>query len=181
MCRSLAQGNAVGAALAGEPQRLAPGRMEATCCLSHCKSGCVALLRRHQQRMSSAWARWQVSLLGRLRLGGPGGGSLGASGAVYACFAASAVLHPDRKAAFIFLPNVSPACCSLDGCAHVGPCAEALPGAAVGSQVGLQLAAWMRGQLALPPVLQPWLCCVWKTSLAAWVLHLCASRRCRSP
>lgn len=95
--------------------------------LSHCKKGCVHLVRRHQQRMPRAWAQSQVSLLGRLRLGGPGGGSLGASGAVYACFAASAVLYPDRKAAFIFLPNVSPACCLLCVCAHFVPCVAALP------------------------------------------------------
>ena len=53
--------------------------------------------------------RWQASLLGRLRQGSRGGWSLGASGAVYACFAVSAVLFPDRTAHLIFLPNVRPA------------------------------------------------------------------------
>lgn len=52
---------------------------------------------------------WQASLLGRLRQGGRGGWSLGASGAVYACFAASAVLFPDHTAVLIFLPDVRPA------------------------------------------------------------------------
>lgn len=132
--------------------------MEVTCCLSHCKKNRADLLRSHQQRMSGARARWQVSLLGRLRLGGPGGWSLGASGAVYACFAASAVLYPDRKAAFIFLPNVSSACCLLVcmcSCLLPLPCVAALPGASVGPQVGIRFAARMRGQVALPLVLQP--------------------------
>ncbi len=59
-----------------------------------------------------------MSLVGRLRPGARGGGSLGASGAVYACFAAYGVLHPDQKAALIFLPNVRPPAALL-GLLHV--------------------------------------------------------------
>ncbi|KAK9825451.1 hypothetical protein WJX81_001933 [Elliptochloris bilobata] len=66
--------------------------------------------------VSAGMASSAASLLGRLRQGSRGGWSLGASGAVYACFAASAMLYPDRKAVLIFLPDVPIAMSTLLPC-----------------------------------------------------------------
>ncbi|KAK9908859.1 hypothetical protein WJX75_003880 [Coccomyxa subellipsoidea] len=55
--------------------------------------------------LSAGVASSLTAYLARLRRGS-GGRSLGASGAVYACFAATALMHPDAHGAFIFLPGI---------------------------------------------------------------------------
>ncbi|EIE25590.1 rhomboid-domain-containing protein [Coccomyxa subellipsoidea C-169] len=55
--------------------------------------------------LSAGLASSMTAYLARLRRGS-GGRSLGASGAVYACFAATALMHPDAQGAFIFLPGI---------------------------------------------------------------------------
>lgn len=55
--------------------------------------------------LSAGMASSLVAYLARLRRA-TGGRSLGASGAVYACFAATALMHPDAHGAFIFLPGI---------------------------------------------------------------------------
>ena len=77
------------------------------------------------KRCGSKFEKAQASLLGRLLQGGRGGWSLGASGAVYACFAASAVLFPDRTAVLIFLPHVRPAHAPVQCTMSTWACARA--------------------------------------------------------